>query len=53
VIVGNLRVTAWDLGVARSSSGKPRLRSADMPRVVDDWLQWESDHIENRKPTYE
>jgi Ser/Thr protein kinase RdoA (MazF antagonist) len=41
VIIGNLRVAAWDLGMARSSRGKPRLTAADMSGVVDDWLKWE------------
>lgn len=45
VIVGNLRVVAWDLGVARSSRGTPRLTTADMPSIVDAWLAWERDML--------
>jgi len=41
VIIGNLRVVAWDLGVARSSRGKPLLDAAGLTGVVDGWLEWE------------
>jgi Ser/Thr protein kinase RdoA (MazF antagonist) len=41
VIIGDLRVVAWKLGVAASSRGKPLLTSSDLPRVVDEWLRWE------------
>lgn len=40
-IIGDLRVVAWKLGVARSSRGKPILGIADLPGVVDTWLDWE------------
>ncbi len=40
-IIGNLRVVAWNLGLARSSRGKPILGIADLPGVVDAWLDWE------------
>jgi Ser/Thr protein kinase RdoA (MazF antagonist) len=40
-IIGNLRVVAWDLGVARSSRGKPLLDTAGLTGVVDGWLEWE------------
>ncbi len=40
-IIGDLRVVAWKLGVARSSRGKPLLGIADLPGVVDTWLEWE------------
>ncbi|GLV60850.1 hypothetical protein KDH_76690 [Dictyobacter sp. S3.2.2.5] len=44
-IIGNLRGVAWDLGVAISSRGEPRLGSADLPGVVDAWLDWERQHL--------
>jgi Ser/Thr protein kinase RdoA (MazF antagonist) len=47
-IIGDLRVVAWKLGVARSSRGKPVLTVDDIPGVVDDWLHWEANNI-NRK----
>jgi Ser/Thr protein kinase RdoA (MazF antagonist) len=40
-IIGDLRVVAWKLGVARSSRGKPLLGISDLPGVVDTWLDWE------------
>ncbi len=40
-IIGDLRVVAWKLGLARSSRGKPLLEVADLPGVVDTWLDWE------------
>lgn len=39
-VIGNLRVVAWDLGVARSSRGAPLLHVADLDGVVDEWLAW-------------
>lgn len=44
-IIGNLRVVAWNLGLARSSRGKPFLEVADLPGVVDAWLDWERKHV--------
>ncbi|HEU0002910.1 MAG TPA: phosphotransferase [Ktedonobacteraceae bacterium] len=44
-IIGDLRVVAWDLGVARSSRGKPLLEISDLPGVVDTWLDWERKNI--------
>ena len=40
-IIGDLRVVAWKLGVARSSRGKPILGISDLPGVVDKLLDWE------------
>jgi Ser/Thr protein kinase RdoA (MazF antagonist) len=40
-IIGDLRAVAWELGVARSSRGKPLLGVSDLPRIVDAWLDWE------------
>jgi Ser/Thr protein kinase RdoA (MazF antagonist) len=40
-IIGELRVVAWELGVARSSRGKPLLGIPDLPGIVDAWLDWE------------
>jgi hypothetical protein len=47
-IIGDLRVVAWKLGVARSSRGKPILGIADLPGVVDTWLDWERENISDR-----
>lgn len=47
-IIGDLRVVAWDLGVARSSRGKPLLGIADLPGVVDMWLDWEHKNMSYR-----
>jgi Ser/Thr protein kinase RdoA (MazF antagonist) len=44
-IIGNLRVVAWNLGVAGSSRGKPLLGIADLPSVVDTWLDWERENM--------
>lgn len=42
VVIGQLRVVAWDLGVARSSRGEPKIKGgAALARVVDQWLSWE------------
>ncbi|MBD0292854.1 MAG: phosphotransferase [Jiangellaceae bacterium] len=46
-IIGDLRVVAWKLGVARSSHGEPLLTAADMQGVVDEWLEWETNSISN------
>lgn len=40
-ILGELRGVAWKLGVARSSRGNPLLERAELPGVVDTWLDWE------------
>lgn len=39
-VIGDLRVVAWDLGVARSSRGEPKLKAEDFVGVVDAWLTW-------------
>ena len=44
-IIGDLRGVAWKLGLARSSRGKPLLGIADLPGVVDTWLDWEQKNI--------
>ncbi len=44
-IIGDLRVVAWDIGVARSSRGKPLLGIADLPNIVDTWLDWEQKNV--------
>jgi Ser/Thr protein kinase RdoA (MazF antagonist) len=44
-IIGDLRVVAWDLGVATSSRGKPKLGVSDLKDVVDGWLDWERKNI--------
>jgi Ser/Thr protein kinase RdoA (MazF antagonist) len=40
-VIGDLRVVAWKLGVARSSRGEPLLRAPDLVDVVDGWLALE------------
>ena len=40
-VIADLRVVAWKLGVAASSRGEPLLSSADLPAVVDQWLEWD------------
>lgn len=47
-IIGDLREVAWELGVARSSRGKPILEIADLPDVVDTWLDWEHKNMSYR-----
>ena len=47
-IIGDLRVVAWRLGLARSSRGKPLLGVADLPGIVDSWLDWERENISYR-----
>lgn len=49
-IIGDLRVVAWRLGVARSSRGTPLLGIADLPGVVDRWLDWERRHVGDYLP---
>src|SRR5579875_1020400 len=44
-IIGDLRLVAWSIGVARSSHGKPLLGTADLPGAVDAWLDWERKHL--------
>ncbi|HSX17567.1 MAG TPA: phosphotransferase [Patescibacteria group bacterium] len=45
-IIGDLRVVAWKLGVARSSRGEPLLTVAELPGVVDEWLAWERNMLQ-------
>lgn len=44
-ILGDLRNTVWHLGFARSSRGAPSLKASDLPKVVDEWLEWEREQI--------
>lgn len=44
-IIGDLRVVAWKLGVAKSSRGKPLLDVSNLGSVVDEWLHWERIHL--------
>lgn len=37
-VIGDLRVAAWNLGVAESSRGAPTLDAAGLREVVDEWL---------------
>jgi Ser/Thr protein kinase RdoA (MazF antagonist) len=50
-VIGDLRVVAWKLGVADSSRGHPLLSSADLPVIVDQWLEWEAAQRPCRPPT--
>jgi Ser/Thr protein kinase RdoA (MazF antagonist) len=43
-IIGDFRVVAWKLGVAKSSRGQPLLGVSGLTEVVDKWLEWEGDH---------
>ena len=44
-IIGDIRSVVWDLGLAVSSRGKPLLRASDLPKIIDDWLEWERDKL--------
>lgn len=46
-IIGDLRVVAWDLGVARSSRGTPKIGIPELKSVVDGWLNWEEENVRN------
>lgn len=39
-VLGDLRVVAWKLGLAESSTGDPLLGVDDLDAVVDGWLAW-------------
>ena len=41
VIIGDIRSVVWDLGLAISSRGKPLLQADELPRIIDEWLEWE------------
>lgn len=41
VILGDIRNIVWKLGFAKSSRGKPLMQPAELPQVVDEWLEWE------------
>ena len=45
VIIGDLRVAAWKLGVAESSRGKPLLDVSGLSDVIDAWLEWERNYL--------
>ncbi len=40
-VIGDLSNVVWKLGLAKSSRGKPLLAPADLPEVVDEWLELE------------
>lgn len=44
-VVEDIRNVVWKLGLARSSRGEPLLQVAELPRVVDEWLEWEQSKI--------
>ncbi len=44
-IVGDLRVVAWDLGVASSSRGTPKIGVPELKDIADGWLEWERNNV--------
>jgi len=44
-IIGDLRVIAWDLGVATSSRGTPKIGIPELTKIADGWLDWERKNI--------
>ena len=44
-IIGDLRVVAWDLGVATSSRGTPKIGVRELTAIADSWLDWESKNV--------
>jgi Ser/Thr protein kinase RdoA (MazF antagonist) len=44
-IVEDIRNVVWKLGFAKSSRGEPLLRPAELPQVVDEWLEWEQNKV--------
>lgn len=47
VIIEDIRNVTWKLGCARSSRGKPLIKTKDIPAVVDEWLEWEAQKVRN------
>lgn len=45
-IIGDLRVVAWDLGVATSSRGTPKIGIPELTAIADGWLDWESKKVQ-------
>jgi Ser/Thr protein kinase RdoA (MazF antagonist) len=44
-IVEDIRNVVWKLGLAKSSRGKPLMQPSELPKAVDEWLEWEQDKI--------
>lgn len=44
-IIGDLRVIAWDLGVATSSRGIPKIGIPELIIIADGWLDWENKNV--------
>lgn len=44
-IVEDIRNVVWKLGFAKSSRGEPLMQTADIPKVVAEWLEWEQGKI--------
>lgn len=44
-IIGEIRTITWKLGLANSSRGNPILKTEDLPKVVDKWLNWEEQNL--------
>jgi Ser/Thr protein kinase RdoA (MazF antagonist) len=45
VIIEDIRNVVWKLGLAKSSRGKPLMQTAEIPKAVDGWLEWERNNI--------
>lgn len=45
VIIEDIRNVTWKLGYAKSSRGKPLMQVNELPGVIDEWLEWESQKI--------
>ncbi len=44
-IIEDIRNVVWKLGLANSSRGNPLMLPAELPKVVDEWLDWEQNKI--------
>jgi Ser/Thr protein kinase RdoA (MazF antagonist) len=44
-VIEDIRNVVWKLGFAKSSRGKPLLQTDELPKVVDEWLEWENNKI--------
>lgn len=44
-IVEDIRNVVWKLGFAKSSRGEPMMQTAELPKVVDEWLMWERNKL--------
>jgi Ser/Thr protein kinase RdoA (MazF antagonist) len=44
-VIGDIRNVVWKLGEAKSSRGEPLLTVKDLPKIVDEYLEWERKEI--------